>query len=284
MELEKLSQAVIDKMVHEEQFIEIYVSLLQGLILAGKWIVNTDHMVTFRQVLVTKLQKMYEDADMVQHERTLFKILAKMHKAHVLGKVLVHHLLDEQQTRYEETKDERYMENFIILWLESQEYKEDYIMSIKEDISKRLQFMLLDNNKPNVMLSTHIQPVIDYTNYITYIDEYNNVADMIKDVGQHGNYIQFMGVVLRHTIDHPKDIDTVLQIIKQGLIMKIWTQPDINTSIDHIKRTELSDITIDAPYYRQHLDRIVHEFGCCQEKRDKEYRYKKNKNAHKPVR
>lgn len=191
--------------------------------------------------------------------------------------------MDNQQLIYESTNNEKYMENFIILWLAYPEYKEDYITSIKETISKRLQFMLMDNEIISVVPTVYTKPSIEYTNYIVYMDEYNTVQDMIIDVGKNGNYIQFMGVVLRHTIDHSKDINLIIKIIKQGLSMKIWSKQDIFAAIEHIKTVELSDIVIDAPYYKQHLDRIIKDF-LSTEKQDKEYRYKKGKYGNKSVR
>lgn len=65
--------------------------------------------------------------------------------------------------------------------------------------------------------------------------------------------------------------------------MKIWSKRDILAAIEHIKTVELSDIAIDAPYYKQHLDRIIKDF-LSTEKQDKEYRYKKGKYGNKSVR
>jgi len=287
LELDKLSQSIIEKMLHEEQFIETYVALIYNLIVAGRWITSES---TFRQVLMDKLHIIYEllikdksDQNDRSKERGLFKIIAKMFKAHLISKMLISNLMDNQQLIYESTNNEKYMENFIILWLAYPEYKEDYITSIKETISKRLQFMLMDNEIISVVPTVYTKPSIEYTNYIVYMDEYNTVQDMIIDVGKNGNYIQFMGVVLRHTIDHSKDINLIIKIIKQGLSMKIWSKRDILAAIEHIKTVELSDIAIDAPYYKQHLDRIIKDF-LSTEKQDKEYRYKKGKYGNKSVR
>jgi hypothetical protein len=122
---------------------------------------------------------------------------------------------------------------------------------------------------------------IDYSNYILYVDEYNNIEEMLKDVGVKGNYISFLINALHYTIDNPKDIELILKILKEGLRMNIWKTKDILTCSDNIKATELEDILVDAPFYASHLNMITSE--CIKEKPYKDYCYKKVKNGRKSV-
>jgi hypothetical protein len=292
-DLDKLVTLLITKMTQEEQFIKSYVHVMYELFKAGKWMTQGDDgILTFRQAFMNKMQDIYNNMDTDKYNlnnRVYFQVIGKLYEQRIIGEVLMQTVMDDLQNKYTTQGTEQYIEYWIALWLCYKDYKRDYIMGICDKLSKRLQFMLADE-KVNILDPVDIvKSSVDYSNYITYIDEYNNVTEMLKDVGQTANYIGFLIHVVRYTIDNPKDLKLIIKIVNEGVQMKAWKKQDVLTVINNIKNTELDEILLDAPYYESHIHSIITECGLDKdpryiEKQDKDYRYKKNKNGNKSVR
>ena len=179
-DIDKLSTYFLQKMMSEEQFIKHYINFIYELLRNGKWVIkNNDHTVTFRQTLLDKLQAQYkeildENSDNVLF-RVFFKILGKMYESRIIGRLLMEHIMDNLRTLYEEKQDECYIEYWILLWLSYQEYQSEYINGIIKTLSKRLQFLLMDTEDKVMDTIDIAKQNIDYSNYILYVDEYNNI-------------------------------------------------------------------------------------------------------------
>lgn len=214
--------------------------------------------------------------------KIFFKVLGQMFREQIVGKILLQHVMDEIKEKYVETNNERYIEYLIILWVAYPEHINSYINEVKQTLSKRLQFMLIPEGCEKEQCAPDTtKSSIDYTVYITYMDEYNSIEDMLIDVGKNGNYRHMMWSTIKYTIDKPKHIDTVIRVLKTGIQMKVWTRKELASSVEHIQKHELGETSIDAPYFKSHLEKIKQDCGLS-EKQDKDYRYRKGKNGNKP--
>lgn len=259
-DLYKIANNMVTKMMCEVQFIEIYSQLIHDILLQGKWIVDGNPPETFRKAFLKRMQELYGDIENDKFDRNFFKILYSLHSCKIVGTNLVRHVMDDLKRLYESTKNERYMEYFIILWhLNTSDYN-DYVADMRTNLSKRLQFMMDDNPcEETLPLKVKKQEVVDnskYINYIVYIDEFNSIDEMLNDVCKECNCIDFLHILLKYTIDEPKGIDLVIKIVKTGLDRKYWKSRDVVSILENIKKHDMADILVDAPYFSKHMDRI----------------------------
>jgi len=61
---------------------------------------------------------------------------------------------------------------------------------------------------------------------------------------------------MKYTIDEPKGIDLVIKILKTGLEKRYWRTRDVLSIVDSIKKNDMMDIMVDAPYYEKHIEKI----------------------------
>jgi hypothetical protein len=281
-DLDKLATTLLLKLCQEEQFLEAYVRLLYKLFHAGKWLVSCEDCITsFRQVIIQKMQDMYTEILKVgiDNDRQFYKVVAEMHHQHVISKNLMAKIMNEIRKLYETSKEERYVEYFILLWKKCKDVQEDFITLIQPSLPKRLQFLILDDDEAIVDNIDIAKNNIEYQNYITFVDEYSNVQDMLTDVDKNGNLLSFMFTAIKYTIDHPRDLPLITKIIKEGIRLKSWSKNDVAACIDNIMKTEIQDILIDAPYFKNHLESL--SLLALNDKQDKEYKYRRIKNGNK---
>jgi hypothetical protein len=261
-DLGKIVNYVLNKMLNEVQFIDIYSELIRDLLMNGKWMIDG---MTLRKVFVNRLQDMYGNVADTEFDRNFFKILYSLHKNRIVGTNLVRHVMSDLKAKFESTRDERFMEYYIVLWHTNTSYDRDYINNIKLVISKRLQFMMDDNPCGDVPASKakklEAPDASKYTNYIIYLDEFNGIDDMLNEVRKESNCLEFLKTLLKYTVDEPKGLDLVLKILKTGLDSKYWKVRDIRALVDNIKHNDLMEIAVDAPYYKKHLDRMLRVCG-----------------------
>lgn len=286
-DLDKLSTTILLKLCQEEQFLGSYVHLLYKLFHSGHWLVSCEDCITsFRQVIIKKMQDVYAclvsrhvPSTYTDNDRQFCKVVAEMHHQHIISKNLMGKIMNEIRKLYETTKEERFVEYFILLWKKCKDVQDDFITLMQPFLPKRLQFLILDDDEVILDNIDIAKNNIEYQNYITFIEEYNTIQDMLSDVDKNGNMLSFMFAAIRYTIDHPKDIHLITKIIKEGIKLKSWSKNDVTACIDNIMKTEIDEILIDAPYFKNHLETIKKE--VLNDKQDKEYKYKKIKNGNK---
>jgi hypothetical protein len=162
------------------------------------------------------------------------------------------------------------MEKLLVLWSITNSNIKEYninsynkynniITELYPNMSIRLQYMsvdsynIIDNNQTNNNNSNNIDI---FYNYIIYIDEFENIKSLLDEVKKlyNDHFDLFLKCVLKYTIDEPKELNKIKDIIKEGVHHKFWTKKLLHKFIQNIESTELNEIIIDAPYYKKHLE------------------------------
>lgn len=264
-DLEKLTLKLITKIITEKLFIELYIKIIYKLLINHNWIVQN---VSFRQILVENIKNIYYKENNIG----LFYLIGFLFKYKIFSFTLITNILNDY---IDKTKDmnEDDMEKLLVLWsitnnnikeynIDSYNKYNNIITELYPKMSKRLQYMSIDSY--NIIGNNQIKEInngniIDiFYNYIIYIDEFENVKSLLDEVKKlyHDQLELFLKCVLKYTIDEPKELNKVINIIKEGVQNNFWTKTLLYKLIQNIENSELNEIIIDAPYYKKHLDII----------------------------
>ena len=241
--------------------------MIYKLLINYNWIVQN---VSFRQILIENIKTLYYKDNNIG----LFYLIGYLFKYKIFSYSLITNILDDNIKKSKEMKEED-IEKLLVLWSivnnNIKEYNIDsyniyykIITELYPNMSKRLQYMsidsynIIDNNNINITNNNNnINNNIDiFYNYIIYIDEFENIKSLLDEVKKlyNDNLDLFLKCVLKYTIDEPKEINKIVNIIKEGLQYKFWTKKMLHNLIHNIETTEINDIIIDAPYYKKHLE------------------------------
>ena len=266
-DLEKITLKLITKIITEKLFIEIYIKMIYKLLINYNWIVQN---VSFRQILIENIKTLYYKDNNIG----LFYLIGYLFKYKIFSYSLIINILDDNIKKSKEMKEED-IEKLLVLWsivnnnikeynIDSYNIYNKIITELYPNMSKRLQYMsidsynIIDNNiNTNINTNNNINNNIDiFYNYIIYIDEFENIKSLLDEVKKlyNDNLDLFLKCVLKYTIDEPKEINKIVNIIKEGLQYKFWTKKMLHNLIHNIESTEINDIIIDAPYYKKHLE------------------------------
>jgi len=265
-DLEKITLKLITKIITEKLFIEIYIKMIYKLLINYNWIVQN---VSFRQILIKNIQILYNKDNNIG----LFYLIGYLFKYKIFSFSLIINILDDNIIKSKEMNEED-IEKLLVLWsivynnikeYNINSYNKYYkiINELYQNMSKRLQYMsidsynIIDNNINTNINNNNINNNIDiFYNYIIYIDEFENIKSLLDEVKKlyNDNLDLFLKCVLKYTIDEPKEINKIVNIIKEGLQYKFWTKKILHNLIQNIESTEINEIIIDAPYYKKHLE------------------------------
>jgi hypothetical protein len=268
-DLEKITLKLITKIITEKLFIEIYIKMIYKLLINYNWIV---HNVSFRQILIENIKTLYYKDNNIG----LFYLIGYLFKYKIFSFSLIINILDDSIIKSKQMNEED-IEKLLVLWsivhnnikeYDINSYNKYYkiITELYPNMSKRLQYMsidsynIIDNNNINTNINNNnnnINNNIDiFYNYIIYIDEFENIKSLLDEVKKlyNDNLELFLKCVLKYTIDEPKEINKIVNIIKEGLQYKFWTKKILHNLIQNIESTEINEIIIDAPYYKKHLE------------------------------
>jgi hypothetical protein len=285
-DLEKITFKLITKIITEKLFIEIYIKMIYKLLINYNWIVQN---VSFRQMLIANIKTLYNKDNNIG----LFYLIGYLFKYKIFSFSLITNILDDNIVKSKEIKEikekieniekiEEDIEKLLVLWsIVNNNIKEYNINSYNKYykiitelypyMSKRLQYMSIDsyniidininnNNDNDININTNNNinnnNIDIFYNYIIYIDEFENIKSLLDEVKKlyNDNLDLFLKCVLKYTIDEPKEINKIVNIIKEGLQYKFWTKKILHNLIQNIESTEINDILIDAPYYKKHLE------------------------------
>jgi hypothetical protein len=264
-DLEKLTLKLIKKIITEKLFIELYIKMIYKLLINHNWIVQN---VSFRQILLENIKTLYYKDNSIG----LFYLIGYLFKYKIFSFTLIINILDDYIEKSKNMNEED-IEKLLILWsiinnnikeynINSYNKYNNIITELYPNMSKRLQYMsidsynIIDNNNINIT-NNNINNNIDiFYNYIIYIDEFENIKSLLDEVKKlyNDNLDLFLKCVLKYTIDEPKEINKIVNIIKEGLQYKFWTKKMLHNLIHNIESTEINEIIIDAPYYKKHLE------------------------------
>lgn len=280
-DMNKISQKIIKKISSEQQFLKIYINLIYDIITKCLWIIKENNeLISFRYVFIKNLQSIFIDLidkmDIITEKeeriinnnyRTgLMHVIGNLYQKKILPHIVIKYILDDLENKYYNTKNNDYVENWLIIWKYSSNYfsiKESFIKNNYSDFSKRIQFIIDDNipNNDNNIKQTEILLNDDniYYNYIDFMDEFNSVNEFLNEINSvaKNNFNQFLNCLLKYTIDNPKDLAKCTNIITCGIKLNLWNNNLIKQLIINIKNHELSNILLDAPYYEKHLDKYL---------------------------
>ena len=276
-DLEKITLKLITKIITEKLFIEIYIKMIYKLLINYNWIVQN---VSFRQILIENIKTLYNK----DNNNGLFYLIGYLFKYKIFSYSLITNILDDNIKKSKEMKEED-IEKLLVLWSIVHNNIKEYninsyniyykiITELYPNMSKRLQYMSIDSyniidNNININTNTNtntnntnnntnnINNNIDiFYNYIIYMDEFENIKCLLDEVKKlyDDNIDLFLKCVLKYTIDEPKEINKILNIIKEGLQYKFWTKKLLHNLIQNIESTEINEILMDAPYYKKHLE------------------------------
>ena len=262
-DLEKLTLKLITKIITEKLFIELYIKMIYKLLINHNWIVKD---VSFRQILLENIKELYYEDNNI----SLFYLIGYLFKYKIFSFSLITNILDEyiEKTKNINVNDDD-VEKLLVLWsivnTNIKEYNINYydkynniITELYPNMSIRLQYMSVDsyNIIDNKQINSNNNNIDIFYNYIIYIDEFENIKSLLDEVKKlhNDNFDLFLKCVLKYTIDEPKEINKIKDIIKEGIQYNFWTKKLLNKFIQNIETTELNEILIDAPYYKKHLD------------------------------
>jgi hypothetical protein len=262
-DLEKLTLKLITKIITEKLFIELYIKMIYKLLINHNWIVQN---VSFRQILIENIKLLYyKDNSNIG----LFYLIGYLFKYKIFSFSLITNILDDYIEKSVHM-NENDIEKLLVLWSISNNSIKEYninsynkyyniITELYPNMSKRLQYMSVDsyNIIDNYKINNNINNNIDiFYNYIIYIDEFENIKSLLDEVKKlyNDNLDLFLKCVIKYTIDKPKELNKVVNIIKEGVQYKFWTKKMLHKLIENIESTEINEIIIDAPYYNKHLD------------------------------
>ena len=267
-DLEKLTLKLITKIITEKLFIELYIKMIYKLLINHNWIVQN---VSFRQILLENIKTLYYKDNNIG----LFYLIGYLFKYKIFSFTLITNILDDyiEKSKHMDEKD---IEKLLVLWSITNNNIKEYninsynkyyniITELYPNMSKRLQYMsvdsynIIDNKQTdnNIIIYNNTNNNIDiFYNYIIYIDEFENIKSLLDEVKRLYNdkLDLFLKCVVKYTIDEPKELNKVTNIIKEGVQYKFWTKKMLHKLIQNIESTEIDEITIDAPYYKKHLD------------------------------
>jgi hypothetical protein len=265
-DLEKLTLKLITKIITEKLFIELYIKMIYKLLINHNWIVQN---VSFRQILLENIKTLYYKDNNIG----LFYLIGYLFKYKIFSFTLITNILDDY---IEKTKNmnEDDIEKLLVLWSIANNSIKEYninsynkyyniINELYPNMSKRLQYMSVDsyniiNNEQikNNNINNNINNIDIFYNYIIYIDEFENIKSLLDEVKKlyNNNLDLFLKCVIKYTIDEPKELNKVVNIIKEGIQYKFWTKKMLHKLIENIESTEINEIIIDAPYYKKHLN------------------------------
>ena len=229
-------------------------------------------------MFIKKIQELYSKSIQENNieSQGIFHLIGNLCKFKILSITVINIILKDLIKC-----DTKYIESFLILWsyvktilyINNKEIYtecENFIESKYPFISKRLQFLVIDineqssiNNDDNDIEVDSNQDLQDKMyNYIEYIDEYDNIEDLLKEINEilisHNQGMQlFLNSILKYTVDNSKGIHRVKMLLTNGLKFNYWNDLMISETINTIKSHDLEDIIIDAPYYEKHLNEII---------------------------
>jgi len=266
-DLEKLTLKLITKIITEKLFIELYIKMIYKLLINHNWIVQN---VSFRQILLENIKTLYYKDN---NNIGLFYLIGYLFKYKIFSFTLITNILDDyiEKTKHMNEDD---IEKLLVLWSIANNSIKEYnincynkynniITELYPNMSKRLQYMsvdsynIIDNYQINNNNNNNINNNIDiFYNYIIYIDEFENIKSLLNEVKKlyNDSLDLFLKCVIKYTIDKPKELNKVVNIIKEGVLHKFWTKQVVHKLIQNIESTEINEIIIDAPYYKKHLD------------------------------
>lgn len=262
-DLEKLTLKLITKIITEKLFIELYIKMIYKLLINHNWIVKN---ISFRQILLENIKTLYYKDNNIG----LLSLIGYLFKYKIFSFTLITNILDEYIEKIKNINEDD-IEKLLILWSivndNIKEYNINYynkynnnITELYPNMSKRLQYMSIDSYNiidNQEVVSNNNNDIIDiFYNYIIYIDEFENIKSLLDEVKKiYNEHLElFLKCVIKYTIDEPKCINKIKDIIKEGVKYNFWTKKILNNLIKNIESIELNEIMIDAPYYKKHLE------------------------------
>lgn len=253
-DLSKLTEKLIQKLLKEKQFTEIYCLLITDIIKSGKWVVYNDNKyITFRMLLLDELEKLTTEK--------IYNIIGHLFIKKIISIKLLTKIMNDLITLYETNKDENTIENLIILWGYTQKIQlsnfiifNDYINKVKDKLSKRYQFMIMDINDNYKKIEKVVENVDSLANYIEYIEEYENLCTFLEEMNKIYSNNILLESVIKYTIDNPKEFKKISEILVEGLKLNYWNSKDINNICKIIRTNDLEDILIDIPCFNKYLE------------------------------
>jgi hypothetical protein len=261
-DLEKLTLKLITKIITEKLFIELYIKMIYKLLINHNWIVKN---ISFRQILSDNIKNLYYKDNNIG----LFYLIGYLFKYKIFSFTLITNILDDYIVKTKNMNEDD-MEKLLVLWSITNSNIKEYninsynkynniITELYPNMSIRLQYMsvdsynIIDNNQTNNNNNNNIDI---FYNYIIYIDEFENIKSLLDEVKKlyNDHFDLFLKCVLKYTIDEPKELNKIKDIIKEGVQYKFWTKKLLHKLIQNIESTELNEIIIDAPYYKKHLE------------------------------
>jgi hypothetical protein len=307
-ELERLVARLLPKMMCEPQFMSLYAELVFRL--GGRWVARaappSDGLVSFRQVLVNRLQQTHSQH--LSGEAAAFQgfyhLLGHLFRNKVLSIGILCTVLRDLGAGSRGCPEQA-AEAWIIVWghachilaeVEPDAFREfdAHLRRVYATLSKRLQFMVMDiretapKEKPirKAWAKEHVMPkekpapakekawgkpkppkAADleekFYNYIQYVEEFESTESLIREVMQchKPDMAVFLGTLLHYTIDNPKQLSRVKDILGCGMKMRCWDANYVKKTVSAIRRKELDDVVVDAPFYPRHLDEFSRLVG-----------------------
>jgi hypothetical protein len=307
-DLEKLIEKIINKCIIENQYIELYIEIIKFIITDCKWIVQDNNLIpiTFRKIFLNQLETRFDNMlnDIInmkynenetelieihrQNKKGLILMIGTLYKYKIIGNQLIRLIFTSLEISYEDTKENQYLEYWILLfniiieyWIKDEHVylneKINYIKNIQENLPFRINFLLQEcftkNNINNIQLdlSNNInidinsnenkiehndideieQNDIDYETLILSITEYNNITEWFNEIKTEiKNKDNFIIDVITCTINNKKMLENIKEIIKYLNYIEYIDSQILREKIEYIKETY--DL-IDTPYYKLHL-------------------------------
>jgi hypothetical protein len=263
-DLEKLTLKLITKIITEKLFIELYIKMIHKLLINHNWIVQD---VSFRQILVENIKTFYYKDN---NNIGLFYLIGYLFKYKIFSFILITNILDDYIEKSKHMNEDD-IEKILVLWSIANNNIKEYninsynkyyniITELYPNMSKRLQYMSVDSyniiDNYQINNNNNNNNIDIFYNYIIYVDEFENIQSLLDEVKKlyNDNLDLFLKCVIKYTIDEPKELNKVVNIIKEGVKYNFWTKKILHKLIHNIESTEMNEIIIDAPYYKKHLE------------------------------
>jgi hypothetical protein len=290
-DLDKLTDKIIQKCINENEFLNIYIKVIYFIITKCSWIVeDTENIpITFRRILLNQLEmhfnNLINDIKNMKYDKNeteliiihnkvrkgLILFITELYKQKIIGNQLIRFIFKILENSYNETNIDQYIEFWLIIfnvvisiWKDTEKQYLDeqieYILKIKEQLSKKLQFFIQDQidilNNYNYTcdkkedISKEEITNINYDILILSSTEYSSLDEWFKDLYDLNKDI-FLLDILQLSLDDKSNYDISVNLLKFLIEKDYFTRDDISNKIKYIKNeNDLSDYT----YFLIHLD------------------------------